>query len=128
MNKEKKELLQTQELVFDTDDYTDSYDDVDLYIQDFAYVVKQLKGEPDLKVTAYGFNWRGDTGYLIVHDFRDLSDEDLFCKIIPSYECTVKVYKESDKLLTAVVYSHDVPTGSTWTFETIKDEDDKEEY
>lgn len=62
-------------------------------------------------------NWAGEPGFKIV----DMSDEmEAFCNIYPSYDCTFNLYKEDNKLY-AVVSSHDIPTGSVWYFEEVKE-------
>lgn len=100
-------LLWNSENIEDIDDEVvikDSISYLGKLIIDFA------KSKDHIFIVAHNSNWRGSTGYkkLELNDAYQVGSD-----IFPEYDCTFKLYQDGDSMY-AVVYSHDVPTGSVW--------------
>lgn len=116
------------EILLWTSEDIESEDIVDIVEDSLIHLVDILREElgeiENLYIGAKNINWQGDSGYKIV-DMRQY-DLDIARQIIPTYDNSFTLYKEDGELY-AIVSSHDVPTGSTWYFKEVTDEEMEKE-
>lgn len=109
-------------VIFDTDYLELEYDDsiIEEELNFFNEYLQRIYDEPykKLYVSASNLTWRGLSGYKIIEKL-----DNILYELLPEYDATVVFYQNvnNEKDIFVKVYSHDVPTGSTYELIQIPD-------
>lgn len=119
LKKSKETREMDRELIWSMEEYES---DEDFGINSLIEEIKHFCKGDRIIIRANKVDWTGRPGYKVV-EMRGRSNEKIFWDIMPKHDFNFNLYCEDGKIY-AVVSSHDIPTGATWTFESEESENE----